>query len=78
MGKGKTPLETRNDLARMKLPEKIVAVAFAVAVALQAWTLKEVVQLKVAVAKIETRLEGANRRGQTETQNKTEDHERNF
>lgn len=62
----------------MKLPEKIVAVAFAVAVALQAWTLKEVVQLKVAVAKIETRLEGANRRGQTETQTKTEDHERNF
>ena len=62
----------------MKLPEKIVAVAFAVAVALQAWTLKEVVQLKVAVAKIETRLEGANRRGKTETQTKTEDHERNF
>lgn len=52
----------------MKLPEKIIAAAFAVAVALQAWTLKTVVELKISVAQIETRLEGFQRRNSEQTQ----------
>lgn len=39
--------------------DRIVTIAFAVAIALQAWTLKEVVTLKVQVAKLESRLDSA-------------------
>ncbi len=40
-----------------KFHDNIIALAFAVGVALQAWTLKEVVALKVTVAKVEARLD---------------------
>lgn len=44
------------------LSDKIMGAAVMAVVMLQAWTLKEVVALKVSVAKIETRIEGVHRR----------------
>lgn len=44
----------------MKVSAIIASAAVAVCIALQAWTLNEVVALKVTVAKLEARLESRN------------------
>lgn len=56
--------------------DKLITAAVSACVMLQAWTLKEVVALKISVAQIETRLQADQRRDADQTAG-LKHHERN-